>query len=425
MTSSRQHRSWIFGTSRRSATAALAMALALTVVATPAAHAQTFTVLHSFTNGQDGANPEAGLTMDKAGNLYGTAFYGGLGPGTVFKLTYKGSGWTFSPLYSFPADESDGANPKARVIFGPNGTLYGTALGGNPGYGVIFNLKPPVTACKSVFCPWTETVLHNFTRNQFDGIDPGSGDVVFDPAGNLYGTTIQGGSDGLGAVYELTPSGAESVLWSFTGGQQDGSTPWSGVIFDKAGNLYGTTTEGGDPACVGGCGTVYKMTPSGSGWTEKPIYFFTGGSDGANPYGGLIFDQNGNLYGTTISGGINGESGTVFELTPNQDGNWNFNLVYPFNGNGGPDGSLTMDAAGNLYGITAKNDCPGCSTYGDVFKLTPSGGGWTYINLHAFQDGNDGGDPYGSVVLDPSGNVYGTASGWGKYGYGTVWKITP
>src|SRR5271166_4562108 len=118
MTSSRQHRTWIFGTSRRAATAALAMALALTVVPTPAAHAQTFTILHSFTNGQDGAHPEAGLTMDKAGNLYGTAFYGGFGPGTVFKLTNQGSGWTFSPLYSFPANESDGANPQARVIIG-------------------------------------------------------------------------------------------------------------------------------------------------------------------------------------------------------------------------------------------------------------------------------------------------------------------
>jgi uncharacterized repeat protein (TIGR03803 family) len=127
MASSRQHRSWIFGTSRRATTAALAMALALTVVPTPAAHAQTFTVLHSFTNGQDGAHPEAGLTIDRAGNLYGTAFYGGLGPGTVFKLTHKGSGWTFSPLYSFPANESGGANPQARVIFGPNGTLYGLA----------------------------------------------------------------------------------------------------------------------------------------------------------------------------------------------------------------------------------------------------------------------------------------------------------
>ena len=238
---------------------------------------------------------------------------------------------------------------------------------------MVFNLKPSAAACRSALCPWTETVLHNFPEYHGDGSLPGSGDVVFDQAGNLYGTTITGGSADVGAVYELTPSGTESVLWSFTGGQQDGSYPWSGVIFDGSGNLYGTTTEGGDPACVGGCGTVYKMTPSGSGWTEKPIYSFTGGSDGAVPYGGLIFDQSGNLYGTTISGGINGESGTVFELTPNPDGSWNFNLLYSFNGNGGPDGSLTMDAAGNLYGITAENDCPDCSTYGDVFELTPSG----------------------------------------------------
>jgi uncharacterized repeat protein (TIGR03803 family) len=414
MTNSRQHRTWIFGISRRVATTALAMALALTVVATPAAHAQTFTVLHDFTNGQDGAYPEAGLTMDKAGNLYGTAWYGGLGQGTVFKLN-KSSGWTFKPLYSFPANESDGARPQARVIVGPNGTLYGTTYsGGASGFGVVFNLRPRAR---------TETVLHNFTRNPVDGEFPGSGDVVFDQ-GNLYGTTITGGSAGLGAVYELTPSGTESVLYSFAGGN-DGSYPYSGVIFDGSGNLYGTTTGGGNEACVGGCGTVYKMTPSGSGWTEEPIYRFTGGSDGAYPYGGLIFDQKGNLYGTTISGGIIGCSGTVFELRPKSDGSWKFKLLYSFNGCGGPSGSLTMDAAGNLYGITAKNDCLGCSTYGDVFELTPSGGGWTYTNLHAFLDGNDGGDPYGSVVLDANGNLYGTAYGWGKYGYGVVWEITP
>ena len=209
-------------------------------------------------------------------------------------------------------------------------------------------------------------MLYNFPGYHGDAGRPGSGDVVFDQAGNLYGTTILGGSAGVGAVYELTPSGTESVLWSFTGGQQDGSYPWSGVIFDGSGNLYGTTTAGGNEACVGGCGTVYKMTPSGSGWTEKPIYYFTGGSDGAGPYGGLIFDQKGNLYGTTFTGGSGG--GTVFELSP--PGDWTtLTVLYSFTGNGGPDGSLTMDAAGNLYGITASNDCPGCSTYGDVFEL--------------------------------------------------------
>jgi uncharacterized repeat protein (TIGR03803 family) len=416
MTSSRQQRTWIFGTSRRAATAALAMVLALTVVPTPAAHAQTFTVLHNFTNGQDGAFPFAGLTI-KAGNLYGTAFDGGLGDGTVFELTPKRPGWRFHPLYSFPANESGGAEPQARVIVGPNGTLYGTTRGGgNNAGGVVFNLKhhQPQPA-DPLSAPWTETVLYNFPEYHGDASPPGTGDVVFDQAGNLYGTTTEGGSDVLGAVYELTPSGTESVLHSFAGGS-DGSYPYSGVIFDGSGNLYGTTSEGGDGACGGGCGTVYKMTPSGSGWTERPIYSFTGESDGARPYGGLIFHK-GNLYGTTFVGG-KGLGGTVFKLTPNSDGSWKFHLLYSFAGNAGPDGSLTM-YEDTLYGITGQNDP---WVYGEVFELTLSG---AYTPLYDFKAGDDGCFPHGNVVLDASGNIYGTAEECGKNGYGTVWELTP
>src|SRR5664279_4129579 len=198
MTRSRQHRTWIFATRWRAAMTALAMAFALTVVSTQAAHAQvgTLEVLHTFTGGTDGAAPDAGLTMDRAGNLYGTANVGGSGGsghGTVFKLKRSGSGWTFSVLYAFTGN-LDGGGPEARVIFGPNGNLYGTTTGGGPdNHGVVFRLSPPASFCRSISCPWTETVLYRFTGGA-DGGSPETGDVVFDQAGNLYGTTAVGGS---------------------------------------------------------------------------------------------------------------------------------------------------------------------------------------------------------------------------------------
>lgn len=234
--------------------------------------------------------------------MYGTAVAGGMqacpgyGCGTVFKLSHRSSGWVFDPLYSFEAG-NDGDHPQARVIFGPDGRLYGTTSDPSP-FGAVFNLRPPPTACKTALCPWTHTVLHLFAGS--DGWGP-TGDLVFDLAGNLYGTTFEGGSHGQGAVYELTPSNGgwtESVLYSFMGGT-DGENTNAGVIFDKFGNLYGTTTYGGMYNCGNqGCGTVYELTPSGSGWTKTILYNFQGRSDGDFP-GGLVFDDSGNLYGTT------------------------------------------------------------------------------------------------------------------------------
>jgi uncharacterized repeat protein (TIGR03803 family) len=414
MTSSRQHRSWIFGTSRRATTAALAMALALMlmVVTTQSAQAQqgTLDVLHPFTGGADGALPFAGLTMDRAGNLYGTANVGGSagsGHGTVFKLKRSGSGWTFGVLYAFTGN-LDGGGPEARVIFGPNGNLYGTTTGGGPdNHGVVFRLSPPASFCRSISCPWTETVLYRFTGGA-DGGSPETGDVVFDQAGNLYGTTAVGGSSSQGVAYKLTPAHGlwtESVLYNFGGSA--GAYPYSGMIFDSAGNLYGTTTRGGE-----GYGTVYELTPSGSGWVEQTLYTFQGLGDGGYPYGGLIFDQSGNLYGTTTY------YGTVFKLTPSQ-GEWTKTILYTFTGNAGPNGTLTMDAAGNLFGITGQNDP---TVDGEVFELTASGG---YIDLYDFQAGADGAFPQGSVVLDASDNVYGTAELGGANGKGTVWEVIP
>ena len=394
---------------------ALVSLLVLTLVTTRAAQAQTYNVLHSFSGGGDGGTPSAGLMMDRTGNLYGTAQYGGAGNGTVFKLSHPGSGWILSILYAFQGG-NDGLGPESRVIFGPDGGLYGTTTsGGFQGYGTVFELRPPVTACKSVICPWTETVLYRFQGGS-DGIDPAYGDLTFDPMGNLYGTTSGGGlqlcgGNTCGVVYKLTRSGGswtESVLYSFTGGN-DGGTPYSGVILDSTGNLYGTAYYGG----ANTLGTVYELSPAGLAWTEKTLTDFSGG--GGSPLGGLTFDPQGNLFGTGFSGG------TAFELKPS-GGNWIYSLLYTFNGFDGPFGSLTLDGAGNVYGT---NSSGGTYDQGFVFKLTPANGGWTFADLYDFTGGNDGGFPLSNVILDSKGNLYGTAYLGGAAGYGVVWEITP
>jgi uncharacterized repeat protein (TIGR03803 family) len=416
-----KHRSWISSVTLAAAAIAMAIVIALTMLGARTAQSQTFTVLHTFTGGTDGELPEAGLTLDAAGNLYGTASAGGSsGSGTVYKLTHRGTGWTFSLLYSF-AGGNDGATPIARVIFGPNGTLYGTTeYGGNCAStcGTVFNLVPPSTVCKAVLCPWDEKVIYRFQGGVGDGSRPGYGDLVFDRAGSLYGTTILSGANSSGIVYELTPSSGswtENILYNMT--SDSGVYPYSGVIFDHAGNLYGTAFEGGPDSIYG---TVYELTPSGSGWTENTLYNFQEVTDGSSPYGGVIFDSSGNLYGTTSNRGPDG-AGTVFKLTPS-NGTYTFTVLHSFAGNDGPYGGLTMDAAGNLYGTTYGD---GVHDYGNVFELSPSNGGWSYTDLYDFTGGNDGGYPFGSVAIDADGNLYGTTAYFGTHGYGVVWEITP
>jgi uncharacterized repeat protein (TIGR03803 family) len=259
-------------------------------------------------------------------------------------------------------------------------------------------------------------VLYRFANGGADGANPGSGDLIFDQAGNIYGTTTFGGK-GYGVVYELTPSGTESVLYAFSG--SDGYYPDAGVIFDNAGNLYGTTEDGG----LNMLGTVFELTYSiGFGWAESFLYSFQNGNDGNQPSAGLIFDPSGNLYGTTSNGGSGG-GGTVFELTPS-GGGWTYSLLYSFTGGNqcGPEGTLVMDGAGNLYGTT---QCDGAHNKGSVFKLTPSANGWTYTSLHDFTGGSDGGYPLCNVVFDANGSLYGTTYGGGTQGVGVVWEIMP
>ena len=409
----------ILGSTVRLPTTVAAILLTLTIpILTQSAHAQTFTVLHNFTVGQDGGNPYGGVALDGAGNLYGTTSIGGIGHGVIYQLKRSGSNWIFNTLYSFGGGDGDGDNPYARVVFGPNGTLYGTTQnGGANNSGTVFNLRPQPRACPNVSCLWTETPLHSFMPGNEDGDNPLYGDLLFDQAGNIQGSAWGGGEWAGGVVYKITPSGSESVLYPFNG--IDGAYLANAVIFDHSGNLYGTTVAGG----LSNYGTVFELSPSGSGWTEKVLYSFEGGNDGGFPYAGLVFDSSGNLYGATSDGGSGG-GGTVFRLTPAGTGDWTFSLGFSFAGPAGyrcgPVGTLIMDQLGNLYGATR---CDGANEAGNIFKLAPRS--WIYDSLHEFTSGNDGGLPYGVLSIDAHGALYGTAEVGGTYNWGVVWEITP
>jgi len=406
------------------------LSLALSFSALSVARAQTFTVLHTF-QGPDGANPKATLTLDGGGHLYGTTELGGASNvGTVFKMTPSESGWVLTKIFEFTnTNDSTGGYPLAPVIFGTDGALYGSASSGGQHYGgVVFKLQPPATFCRAISCPWTQTVLANLYG--FYGIEP-SGPLSFDPSGNIYGTTQLGGNFnpvgcrqfGCGTVYELVKSEGwtEQNLYSFLE-DGDGANPYGGVILDQAGNLYGTALGA----------NVFELTQSGGSWTFNLIATL-GGNDGYNPYAGLIWDRAGNLYGATSEGGSGG-GGTVFQLSPS-GGGWNVNLLASISGSTsgdqypGPLGALLMDSAGNLYGTTNGDGAFAC---GSVFKLTPSGGGYTFTSLHDFTCGSDGANPYSSLTMDASGNLYGTAAYGGDtqggtqcvLGCGVVFEIT-
>lgn len=403
--------------------AATVVLVVLVTLAASAAQAQQFSVIHTFTGAGDGGAPYAGLTIDHGGNLYGTTTSGGAhSEGTVFRLKRAGSSWTLSTLYSFQGGV-DGALPAGGVILGPDGNLYGMTQSGGTGCaqhgcGIVYKLQPPATFCRAVSCPWTKTTLYSLDYSS--GAYPSSANLTFDQAGNLYGSTAAYGAYGKGTVFKLTPSNGAwtvSVPWAFTGGN-DGALPYSTVIFDGAGNLYGTAYAGG----ADNYGTVYELSPSGSGWTEKTLYTFTGGNDGSQPFGGVATDQRGNIYGTTFSGGTPGQ-GTVFELTPS-GGGWSYDLLQTFSGYDGPYATPTLDSAGNVYVTSTFSTLDGGSQAGGVYKLTRSNGGWSTSALYTFTGGNDGDIPADSVTIDANGNIYGTTVAGGS-GQGVVFEITP
>lgn len=428
MTNPAQYCTSILHSSLRRTAFALALVCALTAVAMPSAQAQTFSVIHSFSGGEDGYTPYAGVTIDQSGNLYGTTSeYGTDAGGNVYQMKRTGGGWILKTLSNL-ANYQGGFLPFGRPVIGPGGALYVTTFYGGNGFcgefacGTVTSLRPPQNVCRSVSCPWTATTSYSFSGP--DGNGPELVDPVFDSAGNMYGSTYEGGANYSGNVFQLTRSNGQwagTSIHDFSG--PDGYLPYSSVTLDAQGNVYGTTWMGGPD----NNGVLYRLTNSGSGWTYTMLYGFPGTLNGTGPVGGLVLDQAGNLYGATATGGSGG-GGTVYELSPS-GGGWNFSLLYSFTATGynpGPLNSLALDAAGNLYGATYRG---GAFGFGTAFKLTHSDGSWSYTDLHDFTNGSDGGNPIGSVSLDASGNLYGTASQGGigqcPGGCGTVWEITP
>jgi uncharacterized repeat protein (TIGR03803 family) len=334
----------------------LATVFAMLVATSSFSQGQTFSLLYQFRSGDHGVAPYAGPVLDAKGNLYGTTYQDGAhAGGTVYKLSPTGKQ---TLLYSFTGIKGDGEDPYiGNLARDAEGNLYGTT-----GFGGIYDQSCSL-GCGIVYRVdenGEETVLHRFNGNGVDGFSPGSG-VVRDSSGNLYGTTGGGGTFGIGTVFEVNASGKETILYSFSGGI-DGGGPLAGLIMDSKGNLYGTAPFGGS----GFAGVVFQVDPSGS---ETVLYSFTGGADGGSPSAGLLLDSAGNLYGTTFGGGANG-LGTVFKVTPSGGET----VLYSFTGGAdglNPDNaSLIRDVAGNLYGTTAGG---GAHSVGTVFKVDPQG----------------------------------------------------
>jgi len=404
----------------------------LLILAALSASAQSEKVLYMFQGGSDGGDPSGPLTFDTAGNIYGTTVRGGggctaySGCGTVFKLAHTKTTWAETILYTFTGG-SDGFQPLTGVVFDKLGNLYGgTGSGGNSGCyadagcGSVFEL----TSSGGV---WTEKTLYTFTGGLSDS-GASESPLVFDAAGNIFSTARFGGvvgSDGScywgsGAVFELTQAGGswtDHTLYSFTCGN-DGGDPYNSRQAFYKGNLYGTTTGGGQS----GAGVVFEIENLKTSPKEVVLYTFTGGSDGAYPYGAVVHDSVGNLYGTTYAGGAYGY-GTVFKLTPSGSG-WTETVLYSFTGgsDGAHPGSTdpVLDAAGNIYGTTYS----GGLGSGVVWELVNSGGSYTYKTVYSFAGGTtDGAQPVGLVLR--GGKLFGNTFSGGAYGLGIVYEVTP
>lgn len=382
-------------------------------------------VVYAFRGGKkDGRVPGGGLVADSAGNLYGATEGGGTGAncyghpgcGTLFKIAKNG---TETVLYSFQGG-NDGIGPLGPLLLDSSGNLYGiTGGGGGAGCGGY--------GCGTVF-KYTpdgmETVLYAF-QGGTDGQYP-QGSLIADGSGNLYGITFEGGNyngsecaqDGCGTVFEVQPDGTKTTLYSFQDGS-DGAYPNTGLVADSSGNFYGVTGSGGDTACnPAGCGTVFKLSPDG---TETVFYAFQGNGDGEFPLGGVMIDAAGNLYGTTSFGGMGCGCGTVFEVSPGGAET----VLYSFKaGSDGetPEAGLVMDQTGNLYGTTPEGGGNGCRKVGCgvVFELAPNG---NETILQSFREPSGGLRPAAALLLGKHGDLYGTTPQGGLRGNGVVFEL--
>lgn len=356
-----------------------------------------FGVKYAF-NGANGAKPTAGLIQDNAGNLYGTTSTGGSGLGVVFKLDSSNNE---SLLHTFTGGPNDGATPNGKLLLDDAGNLYGTTTaGGTSNLGTVFKID----------AQGNESVLHSFGGNG-DGANPYAG-VIMDSFGNLFGTTENGGTSGVGALFEIDALGNESVVHNFAGAPSDGADPRSDLILDSQGNLYGTTYTGG----TSNYGTVFEFATTTG--TLTTLYSFTGGADGGNPFGGVVLDAaTGILYGTTQNGGSGVYGcckGLVFLLQGTNE-----KPLYTFGGGhdgGNPIGDLLLNN-GSLYGTTLSG---GPGRRGTAYSVEVSSGNESI--LHGFTGKADGSTPHGGLLMDASGVLYGTAEKGGRYKQGTVFR---
>jgi uncharacterized repeat protein (TIGR03803 family) len=393
----------------------LAALLVSAIITTQAARAQTFNTLDSF-DGTDGSNPYAGLVQGTNGNLYGTTLAGGVnGDGTFFDINLSG---TLTVLYNFCSQSgcTDGATPRAGLVLATNGNFYGaTYSGGAHGYGTVFEITPSGKL----------TTLYSFCSASgcTDGANPYAG-LVLATNGNFYGTTLFGGVNNYGTIFEITPNGTLTTLYSFC--SKSGCTDGSGVIAPLVqatnGSFYGTTCEAGCYG-AGGYGTVFEFTAGGKLMTLHTFCSLSGCTDGAYPTAGLVLAANGNLYGTTANGGPT-DWGTVFEITPTGKLTTLYNLC-SLSGctDGAHPNAALVQANGNFYGTTCGSACnaPG---YGTAFEITPKDTLTTLYNFCSQSDCTDGANSTALLFQDTNGAFYGTTYYGGADNAGTVFRLS-
>lgn len=393
-------------------------------------------IVYSFKGTPLSSTPEAGLIVDARANLYGTAVYGGetssgcsIGCGTAFELSREKGGKLNETVLNSFNNGATGLYPSNPLIFDAAGNLYGTTQVGGT-LGVAFELLHQGHG-------WKYSLLHSFAGCS-DGQQPRSGLTEFH--GNFYGTTVAGGnscSGGNGTVFELSRQAhgwKYRIIYRFQS-YGDGTNPQAGLTFDSSGNLYGTTSYGGNSSCAAGCGTVFELSHARSGsWSEKVLHQFTG-PDGFLPLANLIWDSSGNLYGSAEYGGDNscvgGGCGTIFKLSRGKGSRRRFSVVYAFpqrSRGADPAGNMVFNASGDLYGSTVSGGnvsaCPQPGGCGVVFKLSPKGSKWKYSVLHIFNNTPDGALPNG-LVMGANGAFFGTTIGGGVYSMGTAFEVTP